>query len=851
MLKKGQPGSGVFGRAQQGEGAPRFLDGFADAVGQPEHADANAVEAHPVRGVVLAEDPRTLAVESGEAGDRVALAGVLPGHGLREVERQAREAQRFRACQAFFGACEGVGTQVVGLGRDFGHEHLQLLRFGLGLGAHSLELGGTAGEEVGRARDLQALAHRFEARGLRAALAEGVGRGVEHEHELGRVHGAAGLLGCRHVALPGALPFGTGQPVPGDDRRLAACGLELFGDEAVQAFGDRGRDVAANGAGDDVVHELAAIQHLAPFELAQRLGELGERARQGAAGEVDAERLGRHRRQLGDVAGGGREQGEAAFHDGLDARRNRPFVVGAAELAEGGDELDRFEQESRVAADASSQPGRLLRRVEAGQGQASQQLLDLALGERPERHAHQSACRFERRQQRLGRRAELVVAAAEGQARGQRLGRGLAALHEGLQGLDTGAVGELQVVEDEGGAAPVDAGAQQRRHRLERLRALVRGAQRLGLGPAAGVGDLRQEAHRRIDRGALERRCEALDGHQQQPAQRGVREHAVARPRARDGTGTDGGGELAQQPALADAALAADADRIAHAPGRDQRVHESGAADQARRPQHGDGNRDDRSRDGRGVGLENGLAEALGRGRGRHAVETAQHGAATIPDVDGGGAVAAQVEDLHQHPVGLFRFAVEGEQLVGLLQRLVELAALGRRPHRHQQRLAPRAALRLALGRDPFGELAAVVVGEPFEPLRAGGGGLDLDLAGEREHRALARHHRGPGDLVQLGQALAQVAAGAGLGHAGPEQAGQARARRRAVGAEPGDQRGLLAVERRVADASAGEDLSRGVEADVHRRRRRHEGGGRAEEAGGKGAEYAARNSAQAPVTRC
>jgi hypothetical protein len=350
-------------------------------------------------------------------------------------------------------------------------------------------------------------------------------------------------------------------------------------------------------------------------------------------------------------------------------------------------------------------------------------------------------------------------------------------------------VRKVQVVEDEA----VDAGAvavDRRRDSVEQARALAFacgrarraefGQQRRQFGP--------QRRGLRVKRGARPMAQQARD--------RRIDDVAVARPSADDQRGTSRLGEVGDEARLAHAGFAVHESRMAGVPRRMQRGPGLVAADQARRALH-------RGRHARGPGGRRrvGRCRAVDRrqqcqrfGRRPRTDLVFEHLLAAVEREQRRRAVARQVVQAHHAAVRVFGQRFEGQQFVRVGQRVVPVfrafGHVGQLDERTPHAVAPARAL----GAEPLRELARrkVFTGGFAEQ---GVGILEVmrDAPGQGQRRAALDQVRAQG-LAQLEQALAQrVARRIGV-LVGPQQLRQARARRRSLEREPGQQR---SVERR------------------------------------------------------
>ena len=382
-------------------------------------------------------------------------------------------------------------------------------------------------------------------------------------------------------------------------------------------------------------------------------------------------------------------------------------------------------------------------------------------------------------------------------------------VEHGLQQLQAGSVGEVQVVQ---------------RHRLQRglLRqqrlhgALQRQALALGGGQRTG-GPFGQYTCDLAPRGRRQQLLAAVGDGAQQSRQRGqrhagvawarrhVQRHAAARRAHRQ--------QVLQQARLAHAGLTDQGHHLVAGPGRLHGLGLDLPPHQARRPQHTGRHQRGRHRlhFSRGAVDHPGQRQRLGAGP--HAQGLVQHLGAARKGLARGGAVALQVVQAHDEAVRLFELRLVVEPLQRQRQRALEVARLFGGLQLRRARLALPLQPTLALQRKPEVELGADV---QWLCAEQGVGFFEIvaQASGQRQ-RAAATDQFDPGLLAQLKQALAQRVARRVVVVVGPQQPGQARARGRALDRQPGQQRGV--ARRQAMDpAFSALKLRAGGQAQLH-----------------------------------
>ena len=312
-------------------------------------------------------------------------------------------------------------------------------------------------------------------------------RDARGEHQqgafLGRPPGGGGAVG--RGDQPGErTELGTSvEPVLGDVRRLGLAGFEKARHLGVQLPGDRRRHRAQRRLEDQVVGEDAFAQDLCRVELGPGIAQV-----EGA----DAEHV---CRQLGRKIGTGdrraarkldRHRGEPAdplldqvgdVHCRRQPRCQRHCRGRRSDADQGRrheHELERLEQEHRIAASVSGQCRSQARRFEAGDAERIDQVADVLGLERLQHVQARTAGTEEHVMKGLGGRRELVCAERHDPAQAQPGGRQM------LHRFDAGGVGELEVVDDQSRDAFAVHLAQRRFDRVDETHAVRAAAHRRG-----------------------------------------------------------------------------------------------------------------------------------------------------------------------------------------------------------------------------------------------------------------------------------------------------------------------------------------------------------------------------------
>ena len=585
----------------------------------------------------------------------------------------------------------------------------------------------------------------------------------------------------------------------GDVRRLGLPGLEEAGHLGVQLPRDRRRHGAQCGFEDQVVRERALAQNLRGVELAPGVAQVDRAQAEHVRGELGAEvgagdrgaagQLHRHRRepadalldQVGDVRGG-RQAGRDRPGENHRARRHGRWRQ---------HQLQRLEQEHRVAAGVAGQRRCQTRRLERGDAERIDQRADVVGGERLQ-HLQAGAVNAEQQVvEGLRRRRQLVGPEGDDPAQAE------AGRCELLHRFDAGRVGELQVVDDEAGHALGLPLAQGRLDRGDETRIA-------GVAPGRRAAELRQQVREFAGDIAGERFVQAGQQQAQQTRQQRMRHPCIARPRVdRERAGLSEG-EIRDQPGLAEAGLAGDQARMAGRPVGVQALPLGVATDQARRAQHAHRQRPRLRQVGRQAAGGDAGAQRLGFAVGGDAERSLEHVAAAVERSQRGGPVAAEIVQAHQAPMRVLGSRVEVDQALRGGQRGDQLAR-----HLEPGRLvgegtdAAGAAL-LAGQREPLGELADKRLFEAVQELaRVGFGMIEVDLdVGAEAGDVAAFEQLATERLAQAEQALAQIGAGPLGVDVGPEQRGQPAARRRPFDRQVGQQQRVLLLER--ADPAVG-----------------------------------------------
>ena len=498
---------------------------------------------------------------------------------------------------------------------------------------------------------------------------------------------------------------------------------------------------------DHLVDEPAAVEYLAPFEFAHRVGQLAGRAAERRGGQRHAVARAGDRGQLGQVARRAPSSAEAA----LDHRRRYPAAAAArpptrpersASLTDSSTnaglpptcrhsrsgQLVGVEprQSERCRSARRPRPARAARKSMRAQRAAGAERSHRAA---PARSAVRSSRRAERNRsgaassgRRIGEHADTLRRWPRRRTAGRRPRR-----RRNLVPHSAEQPGDRDAGTGVARARSAAGDRRARRRPSARAAAAARAACRASASSSGG-------AKRSI--AASSSRASEAYGTSASPGRappRGARPDAAAANSASS--------RLLPSPACRDP------DQVAgRCAGALQGVHRRAARYQPRRAQHGDRNRV--AAGAGGAGAPSAAARRMVSpswrvaARRRHAVELAQHVPAAIPYRDRRGGVATQVAHLHLRAVGLFRFAVEREQPVGRGQRLVEPAAArpSGRPSSNRRRASARAiSRRPSSQRRSFAvvvvEAASSTAPSAAAPRREACGASDSTAAGGRQSR--------------------------------------------------------------------------------------------------------------------
>jgi hypothetical protein len=594
----------------------------------------------------------------------------------------------------------------------------------------------------------------------------------------------------------GARPVLAGRPVPGHARGRRAGHLQPVRDAPVQRARQHQRHAGRDGLAHQVVREGLAGEHVGILQLAPRRHQRRHAALDHRRGELGAEVLLRHRRHLRQLQGRGRQPAQPLAQHGIERVRRRQALrrLAVALRTQSVELAERGQHQQGDAPGVRHQARRPGGRVELRQVQGGEQRLQ---------SLHVEGLQAQHHQARAGRLVEPLLQRGRHLARphrhqpaqpgGRRAG-------QRQQQLERGGVGEVQVIQHKAG----QAGGAPRGERL-----LERDAQRRRLGRADTRGPERgcEPGQQRARRGADRRVAEARVQRFQQPYRQRIGRPLVAGPaRARHVRLGRGGAldRLLQQPALADARLGDHQHRAPVALGASERLPGLLAADQLRRATQRLRHRTRHRR--RGIDAVRDGGHQLARLRARRLAELApQHLGAGLVRGERRGAVAAQVVQAHQAPVGVLLQRILLDDALRVGQRRRDLLARLALARQLRQPLQPRAAPARPRRAGPALErlAVAVVVGAEQRPLRRAGvvgqalvglRQVDLDALGQPQH-ALRQHHISPRRAAQAEQALAQVGARLPVADVGPQQAAGRGVLLRPFLRQQRQQRGVLALQ--------------------------------------------------------
>ena len=303
--------------------------------------------------------------------------------------------------------------------------------------------------------------------------------------QLGGLGAGARQPGSGLQGLPG------GQPMPGHPCGLALVLGQQGGHLGLQRLGDRLGQRFTRGLGDQVVGKAFALEHLRGLQLGPGIGQ-GQRVLVQQLGHPRGRAvLPQHRHAAHHLPGGRAQPCQAQLDQALHGGGQRPGCRRRGWVGQG---LERLQHEQRVAAGVAVQ-GAGVRRAGPGRraDRADQALhgLDIQRGQR----------------QHLGA-GRLLQGLHPGQQRGlafarpQRQQPGTAsAVGQALQQLDAGAVGVVQVVQQQRRQALGDGRVQQLLGRRADARGGVRWRRRCGASGA--IGPFGQQAGQRRARPGL------------------------------------------------------------------------------------------------------------------------------------------------------------------------------------------------------------------------------------------------------------------------------------------------------------------------------------------------------------
>ena len=806
------------GHLGQVTGLARQRDGFAQRGLAGGDAPGLVQRVGQRRAVFVA-----LAQRAGAVVQRRGLAQPVDGLG-RMAQLRARQAplaqrvQRQRRLAQALGQRQRRRHHGIAVGEAACHQVHEPQR--LGAGDALALVAGFVGQAL---RQRHRGAHAFdEQAGLdplrlaapaRSAVARGLPGGSGAAPQGQRVDqpaGATRTLGGLLERRGGLDRVARGFPVFGTARRLAAAALQPARHRGMHVARDGLGHAAQRGVGDQVVREGFARQHLRRLQLGPGVDQRQRRLLQHGFGQLDAEVDTSDRRHPRQRQRRRRQGLQPPLDQRADAGRLRQPAVGHA-----GQHvvLQRLQREQRVAAGVAHQRAGQCGSVEPGHAQAVDQLAHRRLVQRLQRLLVQ-ALRFEQRLVQRG--AAFAGAARQAPAQRQRrLGR-----HHGLQQLQAGGVGEVQVVEQQLVAAGGRGPAQQGLGGALQLQALAVAAE---CRAVAGIQQLGQHTRQAAARGLVGRGAAALQQQPQQPRQQRKRHAGVARPRRHvQAARAAPARQLGEQPRLAHAGLADEDEHALGRPGALQRGELVVAAHQARRPaQAGRHAARARHRTRRHRALDRGQQRQR-LGAGRRAQFVLQPLFQALERGQRRGAVAAQVVQPHQPAAGVFRQRLQLQHRLHLGQRRHQCTGglvLRRGGGVTVQALRPAAFALLLQPVRHLGTVAVVAAGQQLA-VRV----VEVGHHAGQQHDPLAGLHQRVAERApQPEDALPQVARGGLLRGLGPQPGGQAGARHRAFGLQQRQPAGVLAFQRPagVAAAAGGGRAGQAQPDAVGRRRQR------------------------------
>ena len=638
------------------------------------------------------------------------------------------------------------------------------------------------------------LRHQIEGlAGLAAGLCD-VGAAQQEGHALGFAQGGMGARRGRAQAGQGALAQARRLPVGGDAAGFAASLLKPGRYLTMRMARQHGGDAGQHRFMHQVVRKGRAAQHLAALQLGPGVGHGERRLLQHHLGQADREINpgdGRHARQLQRRRA---ERGQRRIDQLADVARARQHPI-RQRMAFGPGQLQGLQREQRIAAAACMQQRRQQRAADAGQGQRIDHLGQCVAVQRRHLHGLPGGGLGQLRQQpsrgaAIGRRAQAQQPGATG-----RCGTGLDQLGQHLQ---RGVVSEVQVVQHHA-AQRRQAFAQHRRHgiaqgiRCSRQRRCRAG--QLGQHRRQVVGLRREQSswpqHLKGAQGAAEggighQGISGTAGGHKQIGRKSRRRVAglVDRPRPRFAQGL-------QQARLAHAGFTHDHGTLAglqHAVQLHQleiTPDQAGRAHQGRRQGPWCG----RAWPRRAFGRLDGFQQRQRFGRRACADLVLEALLAIVKGAQCRGAVTGQVKQPHQAAVRVLAQRVECDQRAGHRHTGAEIAAGVQRIDALHQVCARQFAPLAALGLQPGAQFGA---GCQLQATQQSARTSEVvsQACGQRQLQ-LARHQVEPDLAAQAEQALAQRGARA-IGRAvGPQQPGQAVARRGPIQGQPGQQQGI------------------------------------------------------------